>query len=317
MKPRIAPTFYLGLALILAAEILLYCDVQSTHRGPLETQPAVLSLPDPETPLATLARWTAIFMTPVAWLGYILFLDGLLAPTITGSPLRRRPNAFAFCALSSIVIWCVFDTINFYCFSPPAWTYIGPPLLWPPRFLGYVIAFAAELPAMFMTAQIVFNKFRLDRLRGPSWKLPPIAGPIICLFGIALLAWAVLGRRAVANYGLWLSFILLLDPINLRYGQPSILADWQAGRYGRTLALGAGGLCCGFLWEFWNYWALSKWIYHLPFLGQWEQIRYFQMPITGLLGFIPFGVECWVMWQTAAIPLRGLAEPLPNDETTI
>ena len=317
MKRHIAATAWLGLAIIAAAEILLFRDVQLTHRGALETQGAILALSYPQSPLATLVRWTAIFMTPIAWLGYVMILDGLLATTSGGSPIRRRPNAFAFCALSSVVIWCVFDTINFYCFTPPAWTYIGLPLNWPLRFIGYVVAFAAELPAMFMTAQIVFNNFQLTRLRGPTWRLPKGSGPIICLLGAALLSWAILGCRAVANYGLWCSFILLLDPINLRFGRPSILADWQAGRFGRTVALCAGGLCCGFLWEFWNYWALSKWIYHLPFLGQWETIRFFQMPLPGLIGFIPFGVETWVMWQTAAIPLRGLAELLPNDETTI
>lgn len=62
---------------------------------------------------------------------------------------------------------------------------------------------------------------------------------------------------------------------------------------------------------------LSKWVYHLPFLGGVEQIKYFEMPVPGLLGFLPFGAACWAMWQTAATPLRGLAEPLPNDVTLI
>lgn len=58
-----------------------------------------------------------------------------------------------------------------------------------------------------------------------------------------------------------------------------------------------GGLICGLLWEFWNYWALAKWTYHLPFLGSWQRYRYFEMPLPGLIGFAGFGVEFWVMWQ--------------------
>jgi hypothetical protein len=93
--------------------------------------------------------------------------------------------------------------------------------------------------------------------------------------------------------------------------------DWQNGWYGRTLACFAGGLLCGFLWEFWNYWALSKWIYHLPFLGAAEQLRYFEMPIPGLIGFVPFGIECWVMWQMIRIPFDGLVEQLPDDRSLL
>ena len=81
-----------------------------------------------------------------------------------------------------------------------------------------------------------------------------------------------------------------------------------------TLAAFAGGLTCGFLWEFWNYWALAKWVYDLPFLGALQHVKYFEMPFPGLLGFIPFGVECWVMWQMIRMVLDGLAEPLPDEK---
>jgi hypothetical protein len=93
--------------------------------------------------------------------------------------------------------------------------------------------------------------------------------------------------------------------------------DFERGWYGRTLAAMAGGAVCGLLWEFWNYWALAKWTYHLPFLGATEQYKYFEMPLVGFLGFLPFGVECWIMWQTLRIPLDGLAEPLPDDRALL
>ena len=50
-----------------------------------------------------------------------------------------------------------------------------------------------------------------------------------------------------------------------------------------------------------------------PFLGRWENYRYFEMPLIGLIGFIPFGLECWVMWQTIRILFDGLAEPLGSE----
>jgi len=58
---------------------------------------------------------------------------------------------------------------------------------------------------------------------------------------------------------LWLAWSFFLDPTNRRVGAPSLLADWAAGKWGRTLALMAAGATCGFLWEFWNCWAAAKW----------------------------------------------------------
>ena len=124
-------------------------------------------------------------------------------------------------------------------------------------------------------------------------------------------------RDPIANLTLWAGLVFLLDPLNYWLGRPSLWRDWHAGRFARTLAAFAGGLMCGFLWEFWNYWALTKWTYHLPFLGAAEHYRYFEMPLPGLLGFIPFGIECWIMWQLIRIPLDGLAEPLPDDKSLL
>jgi hypothetical protein len=45
------------------------------------------------------------------------------------------------------------------------------------------------------------------------------------------------------------------------------------------------------LWEFWNYWAHTKWVYTVPIL---PQIKIFEMPFLGFFGFGPFALECYV-----------------------
>jgi hypothetical protein len=137
-------------------------------------------------------------------------------------------------------------------------------------------------------------------------------------FGAAFTAWSILVADPLGNMTLWVGLIFLLDPLNKRMGGPSLLADWLAGRWGRWLALMAGGGLCGLLWELWNYWAVAKWTYHLPFLGPLEGYRYFEMPLLGFLGFLPFAVECWVMLHFICnlflnIGLR-MTEPLPDDQ---
>ena len=139
--------------------------------------------------------------------------------------------------------------------------------------------------------------------------------------GVGFTAWALLVRDPIGCMTLWVGLIYLLDPINAKLGAPSLLRDWQAGRWGRTTALCAGGATCGLLWELWNYWAIAKWTYHLPFMGWMEEVRYFEMPWPGFAGFLPFACECWVMLNTVVALLSrvGLrvAEPLPDDDTVI
>jgi len=91
----------------------------------------------------------------------------------------------------------------------------------------------------------------------------------------------------------WLAYILMLDPLNYVRGWPSIASDVSRGKYGRLGSLLLGGLICGVLWEFWNYWAISKWTYTVPYLGN---IKLFEMPVLGFLGFPPFAIECWAMY---------------------
>ncbi len=132
--------------------------------------------------------------------------------------------------------------------------------------------------------------------------------------GVGWVSFSIIVANPVGNFVLWVSMLLLLDPINAAAGRPSILRDWRAGRWGRTLALMAGGATCGLLWEFWNYWSATKWVYDLPFLGDLERYRYFEMPLVGFLGFLPFGPTCWVMFQTLLLALPGFAEALPGDD---
>jgi hypothetical protein len=308
----------IGAAIIVFCEAMLFTDVAISHRGAIHTHAEIEALhvkSPPATRLALLARWTAENMTAIVWIGYVILLEGVLAAQQRGSPARRRPHHFAMLWLASIVIWCVFDWINFY--SIRAWRYIGmPPGDWE-RYVGYFFAFGAIVPGMLMSGQVLLNIGAFNWARSRPWRLPHAATVVILLIGLAMFIWPLVHGDPITNLTLWTSLVFLLDPINLWLGRPSMLRDWQNGWYGRTIAAFAGGLTCGLLWEFWNYWALTKWTYHLPFLGAAEHVRYFEMPVIGLIGFIPFGIECWIMWQTMRIPLDGLVEPLPDERTLL
>ena len=120
------------------------------------------------------------------------------------------------------------------------------------------------------------------------------------VFGAACLVAPLVMPQHVARYLfvlVWLGVVFLLDPINHRLGLPSLLGDLAAGRRSRFYSLLISGWVCGWLWEFWNYWAAAKWHYIFPMFQNW---KIFEMPIPGYLGFLPFALECFVMYVAAA-----------------
>jgi hypothetical protein len=326
-KIRLPSTFALGLFLIALLELLLFVDVHQSHRGAVHTDADIAKVLSnlPQGALEKLARFVAINFTALVWPAYILVLDGLLAIR-SRSPIRQRPHHFALLCLASIPLWCLFDWVNFYFIH--AWTYIGIPPGFLDRFWGYVLAFACITPGMLLSAQLYLDlgcfdwSYSIHNRHLPEHAEPSgsAAGFLLLasfLIGLAMFLFPLLHPDPITNLTLWTSLVFLLDPINYYLNRPSMWRDWFNRNFARTLALFAGGLTCGLLWEFWNYWSLAKWTYHLPFLGALEHYRYFEMPLPGLLGFLPFGLESWVMWQLLRVPLDGLAEPLPDDRTVL
>jgi len=111
--------------------------------------------------------------------------------------------------------------------------------------------------------------------------------------GGLMLVWPILWPSPYLAAPVWLGFIFLLDPINARLGGESLTRDLAAKQYDRLINLCLSGLLCGVLWEFWNYWARAKWHYTVPIM---ENLKIFEMPVPGYLGFPAFALECFTMY---------------------
>ena len=323
-------TLWLGVGLIGFCELMLFAVDLPGRNWQRVPQITVAQMPAPQGFWQVLGRVVAHNMTPMCWVGYLLVFDGLLTgldrrkaaagallrPRI--NPIRGRPNRFVFAWLTSIPVWCFFDWVNFY--HMRAWYYHELPQ--PPwsRYPGYFVAFAAISPGMLLAAQWL-NQLGLARLRTAGVRIPRAIQVAVLLLGVVFLIYPLVTAGPVGSLTLWVSLIFLLDPVNHWLGEPSVIGDWRAGRWGRTLSLFAAGGLCGFCWEFWNFWASTKWTYDLPFLGSLENLRIFEMPMMGFLGFFPFAIECWVVLNslTAVLSRLGLnlAEPLPDEQAVI
>lgn len=252
----------------------------------------------------------ASWHTPIAWTGYILLVDGVVWKRRGNSWIRNARGELLFMACVSVPIWVVFEIYNKYCIRN--WYYVGLPDVLLFRYAGYAWSFATILPAIFVTADLVSS---LRDRRWPSHRAQPRA-PIpltsgrlaTVAAGLVMLALPIVYPSTYLAAPVFLGFIFLLDPLNARLGAESITGDRVARHTGRLINLMTGGLICGLLWEFWNYWAQAKWIYNVPIL---PQVKLFEMPVLGFGGFPPFAVECFAMYVTVRLWLwRGSERPI-------
>lgn len=258
----------------------------------------------------------ATWYTPIMWSGYILLADAVILRREGTSLIAGSPRKFILMLWLSVLIWLLFEVYNLRLRN---WIYTNLPVNMFMRDLGYLWAFATILPGIFQTNALLesFGLFRCLTNRR-SVTLTPGQHGIFLLIGLTFVIIPPLLPAQIARYTfgfIWLGFIPLMEPIIYRLGAPSILRDWEEGSRRRLLTLLAAGAVCGLLWEGWNYFTLqfggAGWIYTLPYpLNLLENVfRIGQMPLLGFLGFPPFAVEAWVLWQFFQIFL------LPDSES--
>ena len=81
IRPRPTATLWAGLIIILICEGLLFTDVYLSRRGSLKSHAQIQTLKannPPTTPIARAARYMAVNMTAIVWVGYLLFIEGIL-----------------------------------------------------------------------------------------------------------------------------------------------------------------------------------------------------------------------------------------------
>jgi hypothetical protein len=291
----------LGAGMTAAIVALLVAEFYRARRRrlPLHGWAGLLILAVAEWLLFRPVEPVATYFTPIAWTGYILAADAAVFAIRGHSRLRDAPRQLAGMAYLSIPLWLVFEAYNLRLKN---WVYVGVPANWLAAGIGYAWSFATIWPGIFETADLV-EAFGWFPRRGPL-ELPRRAQAMLAAAGLVLLVVPLLLPEQVAahEFGLvWLGFALLLDPVNYWLGWPSILGDFALGRRSRLYSLLLSGWVCGWLWEFWNDWAVAKWHYVFPMFQNW---KIFEMPAPGFLGFLPFAVECFAMYTFVTGILR-------------
>lgn len=223
-----------------------------------------------------------------AWWSYIAFVSGWLARRRCDSAWPKSVRATLQLLGLSVVIWVAFEYFNFRLSN---WSYLDLPSRLPVRWAGYTVAYATVLPGLFLTERLLAS-WRVGR-GSPGVNLgrwPMRLGWLGLPASAAPLVWPRYCFPLV-----WVGPTLVFAALNYAGGQGVLKELEERGPAKIYRLLGAGAIC-GLLWELWNFWARSKWVYHIPFL---DVLRVFEMPLAGFLGFAPFAIECHEMYLAA------------------
>ncbi len=234
------------------------------------------------------------------WLGFILIVDALTEARSGTSLWRRSHRGFVALFIASAPFWWYFERLNRYVGN---WHYINYRPFSAAAYIFWAsLAFSTVIPAVLGVAELL-GTFGGDAgpVNAPQ-RLPAQIIIAIIVAGIATLALSLLFPRQCFPF-LWLSLLLILDPINDHFGEPSVIGLLRGRAYARVGRLMAAGLICGFFWEMWNFWSLPKWYYTVPYVGF---AKLFEMPALGYGGYLPFALEIFVVYHTARLITRRL-----------
>ena len=215
----------------------------------------------------------------VAWWSYIALVDAVLALRSKQYLILNR--GLPFLVVISSAFWCIFELINLRIQN---WYYINIPSLGLIRFVGYLLAYGTVIPALYVTKEALSVLAGSIRVRPISLRLRPASYAATGLFLFALL----MLFPSQSFFLAWVFLIPMIEGYNYARGRWCFTRDLERGEAGNLISWALSGLVCGLLWEMWNYWAISKWVYSVPAL---ETFKLFEMPIPGYFGFIFFSLE--------------------------
>lgn len=215
----------------------------------------------------------------LSWWSYIAIVDSSLA--LKRKRLLVFNGSLPFWIVVSSAFWCIFELVNLRIEN---WYYINIPDSGLIRFFGYLAAYGTVIPAIYVTKEAISALLGAVSIR-PIKLRPylPYSFPLSTLLFLLLMLFP--------TYLFSCAWIFLI-PVGEWYcyarGYSCFTRELEQGKIGNLLSTLLSGLVCGFLWESWNYWAISKWVYTVPFF---ESLKIFEMPLFGYVGFVLFAVE--------------------------
>jgi hypothetical protein len=221
------------------------------------------------------------FFYATSWWSFIVLADTVLAARKGALSFLNRRLPLIICV--SCGYWCLFEALNVRLRN---WHYAGLPTDLGLRYLGYLLSYATVIPAVCLTSELLGEIFP-----GKCEVSPFRVSPRYPFYAVSagFLALVMILIFPVFTFPLaWIFLTLLADGWSYRRGYPSFAGELESGSFKGLVTGMSSGLVCGVIWEAWNYRAVSKWIYTVPFI---DGSKVFEMPLAGYAGFLGFGIE--------------------------
>jgi hypothetical protein len=236
-----------------------------------------------------LKEWqTHTFTLP--WAGYIILVNALTLKRGGRSLITHEPGYLLILFLFSAMFWWYFEFLNQFVQN---WYYVnvdaGDRLGF---FIYATLPFSTVLPAVISTFLLLKTFPRsssgLDNFYAVRINDPESVGLVGGLAGVTGLILTGVWPGYFFPM-LWLAPLLIMAGAMLLNGERRLLKDLSAGNWQTIYLLALSALICGFFWEMWNYYSLSRWEYSVPLVNRFHV---FEMPLAGYAGYLPFGLQC-------------------------
>jgi hypothetical protein len=192
--------------------------------------------------------------------------------------------------LLSVVIWWAFEFFNFFIKN---WSYSNIP---EPKPIAFSIAFSTVLPAVMEMFDLIHS---LNIFKGFKVKIKINKSVVYLMLPLGIITFILPILIPLYFFWMvWLTFFFFFEPINYLRKQPSILRYLEKNNLSVVLSLLLAGIICGLLWEFFNYFSLARWSYHIPWVSE-NFPKIFEMPLLGYLGYFPFALELFTIHHFA------------------
>ena len=230
--------------------------------------------------------------------GHALLMDALACRQGANSVFKASWKGFLLLLPTSALFWWFFEFLNRFSRN---WYFIN---MEDYTTFEYVICFsigcATILPSVLTTARWLGTfRFLDDDACAGMWRVNVGSCPSRLLFALVSLVGlvGVVFAPSVLYPLLWLSPICAVLLIDSLLGLPTGLESLKEGNWSEVWRWAIAMLLCGLLWETWGFWIEVRWVYTVPYL---HRFCYAEMPLVGFAGYLPFGVEAFLVCRAVS-----------------